>query len=143
MGRYIQWTDVVNRYPDVAKIAGAENVSSSWLGFAEYEVDARLASKYAVPFTNSPPPPIVQDLCIDLTYYKATIRQKENEALLAYLDARFKGLVSGTLMIPGVAAVGARVAYEDTQQKGSFGWDDPLNWKPSEDALDDSRESRE
>ena len=143
MGRYIQWADVVNRYPDAAKIAGAENVSSSWLGFAEYEVDARLASKYAVPFTTSPPPPLVQDLCIDLTYYKATIRQKESEALLTYLDARFKGLVAGTLMISGATAASAGVSYEDTKQQGAFGWDDPLNWQPSESALEDSKESRE
>ena len=100
MGRYISWNDVVGRYPTAAQIkaaAGAENMGSYWLVHAEDEIDSRVACRYTVPF--SPAPFLIQDLCIDLTYYKCTIRQKESESLWAYIKDRIDGIVDGTILL--------------------------------------------
>jgi len=143
MGRYIGWQDVVGRYPDAAKIAGAEQVSSSWLTQAEYEVDARLAVRYATPFVSTPAPVLVQDLCIDLTYYKATIRQKGSEKIYEYLKDRFAAIVAGTIVVPGAVAVtgGAMTAAPTFQT--AFGYDDAENWRPAADDIENTEARRE
>ena len=144
MGRYINWADVANRYPDAAKIGGAENVSSSWIYGAEAEVDARLATKYTTPFVSTPAPAIVADLSIDLTYYKATFRQKGSDTLYKYIKDRFDSLLNGTMVIEGGSVIPVLGFVALVGSRGTaFGFDDPLNWKPSDAATDLSEADRE
>lgn len=142
MGRYILWEDVVNRYPDAAKLGGAETVNSSWICGAEAEVDARLAVRYTTPITTSPAPDLVRDLCVDLTYYKANIRSKGAKALGEYLESRFAMLVNGTMALPtGVTAT--TVSEAGGSYDSAFGRDDPEYWQPSCDGIEASRDERE
>jgi hypothetical protein len=133
MGRYIDWEEIAGRYPDVARIAGATGTGSYWLGYAESEVDARLAVRFTTPF--SPAPDVVRDLCIDLTYYKMTMRQKNSEVIREDIEARFEALVNGTMALPtSYTVVADTLMWSEESQSGyhtAFGPDDPLNWIPS------------
>lgn len=146
--RYIDWADVVNRYSDVARIGGAESVSSSHLQFAEAEVDARLSVLYTVPFT--PAPPLVKDLCIDLTYWRMTMRQKGSEVIKKYIDERIEGLIGGTIVLTDAAGAvlpqnQESLAWSEQNQTGyhtAFGPDYELNWMPSSAYIADVDETR-
>lgn len=145
MGRYITWDAVTGRYKDAATIVGAEGIGSYYLGAAEAEVDGRLAALYSVPF--APVPEIVQDLCVDLTYYKMTLTRKDSETLKGYIDARFKDILAGTLMLTTsgtvLAAQAAGTAWGTHQTYHSvFGADDPVNWQVGSAELQASEDMR-
>lgn len=100
---YITWEDIANKYPASAKISNGSNTSSVFIAGAEAEVNAALASRYLVPFT--PAHPLVQDLCIDLAYYKMSIMQEGSERLGKYVEKRLQDLNNGTLTLPGAEPV--------------------------------------
>lgn len=130
MGRYILWTDVTNRYVDWAKGPDSTIGEAAFIPHAEAEVDARLAVKYSVPF--SPAPYLVKDLSVDLAYYKATIRQESSKLLKDYIDARFKAIIDGTLLLTnsaGVVAGTGGFAWASNSYHSSFGMDDETLWR--------------
>jgi len=141
MSRYIDWEDVVGRYPDAAKIGGADTVNSSFIVGAEAEVDARLAGRYTVPFSSTPP--LVKDLCIDLVYCKMTSRQDSSDKLYQrYLDL-IKEVMSGTVVLvsdTGTAVTNVRtaLAFSTNSYRSAFGPDDAEEWSPSDSALTDA-----
>ena len=146
MGRYIDWAAVAGRYPDAAKIAGAESVGSYWLPGVEAEVDARLSRRYTVPF--SPPPPMVQDLCIDLTYCRMTVRQEETAPIYERAIALLDALVAGTMPLltgsgTSLGGTSSSYAWSTNSYRSSFGPDDPEKWSTSQAALDDAAAGRE
>lgn len=147
--RYINWADVTGRYRDAAKVADATDGANYWIVSAEGEVDARLASKYSVPFANTPTlaPDIVRDLSIDLAYFKMTVGKEGAKELKKYIDERFKGLLDGTISIvsSGGTVVDQAVSAWSNREgyHSSFGVDDPVNWHVSsqwEQATQDARE---
>lgn len=142
MGRYIDWNNITQRYPDITKIGGAAEVGSSYIYDAEAEVDARLAVRYPVPF--SPVPDMIRGLTVDLAYYKATWQQEVAAILKTSLDERFAGLINGTitLTVSGSAIAGSDRAWTDRNFSTVFGPDDPLNWQENPDwneAVQDER----
>lgn len=145
MPRYVSWTDIAGRYPDAAKKAGDSAMGSYWLERAEYEVDAALASKYTVPFT--PCPPVVQDLCIDLTYFKMMINQPGAEPVKKYYDERIKALQDGLMLLVssgGVAAAQGTVSWSSEEGHAtSFGPDDPVDWVISSQWMQDVQDTRD
>ena len=141
MGRYIAWTDVAGRYPAAAKKAGDTEIGSYWLPYAESEVDARLASRYTTPFT--PCPQVIQDLCIDLTYYKMFMFEESSETLKQYIDERIEGLLNGTITLTTSGAASAGVSWsEHSGHHTSFGPDDPVNWHVSSQWAQDVDDDR-
>lgn len=133
MGRYVEWETFVGRYPDAARISGAESTASYWLSYAEFEVDARLAQRYTVPFT--PAPPLVQDLVMDLTYYRMNLKQKWASAVWSSIEERLTAIINGTLALVDPNGVALEVtnpsgmAFNSTSGWGtSFGMDDPVEW---------------
>ena len=93
MGRYIDWQDVVDRYRSVSD-RDATEIGSSFIPYAEAEVDGRLASKYTAPFSNNNM--TVKDLCIDLVYIKVgNLNIEETEKLQTMVDAKFERLING------------------------------------------------
>lgn len=144
MGRYIDWAYVTGRYGDFAKGPDATKAGSYFVNMAESEVDARLAPKYSVPFT--PAPLLVQDLCIDLAYYKATIRQDSSKAIKEYIDERFKGLLDGTILLTnsgGVIDQTGNLAWASNSYHSSFGPDADVNWRVDSQWIQDAQDARD
>jgi len=149
MSRYIQWVDVVGRYPAAAQIAGNTNVGSYWLPGAESEVDARLAGRYAVPFSTAPA--LVQDLCIDLTYCKMTAGQASSTEIYERYLERVTEIVAGTMLltgadgtiIPSRSVSNPSLAWSSNSYRSSFGPDAPENWSPSLSAEIDAESERD
>lgn len=94
MGRYIDWDDVVARYPSISTVGGALEVNTSYIQYAEAMVDGRLSSKFTIPFSDNNL--TVKDLCIEMVYKRAgNLSTKESDKIGAWLEARFKGLLEG------------------------------------------------
>lgn len=143
MGRYISWADVTGRYNDFAKGPDATVAETSFVPQAEAEVDARLAVKYSVPF--SPAPYLVKDLSIDLAYYKATIRQESSKLIKEYIDARFKAIIDGTMVLTnsaGVIGATGNFAWASNSYHSSFGLDSEVNWSVDSGAISDIQDAR-
>lgn len=143
MGRYIDWADVTGRYSDFAKGPDASQANASFVPQAEAEVDARLAVKYTVPF--SPAPYLVQDLCIDLAYYKATIRQKGSEQIKKYIDARFESILNGSMVLTnsdGVISGTGNYAWASNSYHSAFGMDDEVRWRVDDEQISDTEDLR-
>lgn len=144
MGRYITWADVTGRYGDYAKGPDATQAAASFIPQAEAEVDGRLAVKYTVPF--SPAPYLVQDLCIDLAYYKATIRQEGSKSIGESLEARFKAIIDGTLLLTTssgtVISEDSATAWVSNSYHSSFGPDSEVNWRVDSNWILDAMGSR-
>lgn len=141
MGRYIDWSYVSNRYPDAAKIGGAEAVHSAWLFGVEAEVDARLSVRYTVPF--SPAPDLVKDLCTDLLYARMTARQEGSQVIYERVMDLFKEIIAGTVTIPGVTPTGRNSStFASNSYRSAFGTDDSVNWSRSLSEMDDQAADR-
>jgi len=69
MGRYIDWNDVIDRYPTLNTLGGADELSSSYIVYSEAFVDGVLANHYTIPFSSNNM--IIRDLCIDQVYWRA------------------------------------------------------------------------
>lgn len=146
MGRYISWDSVANRYSDAAHAGGAADVGSSFIAGAEAEVEARLAARYTVPFSSTPP--LVADVCIDLAYVRMTARQKESEPIYERAMALLKDMVNGTIPLVDASGVlldqgSATRTFASNSYRSAFGPDDPLNWSPSQSAIDDAQDTRD
>lgn len=69
MGRYIEWDDVIDRYPTLNTLGGADELSSAYIVYAEAFVDGMLADNFTIPFSNNNM--TVKDLSIDYCYWRA------------------------------------------------------------------------
>lgn len=106
--RYTNWAAVVARYPSVARISQAEAtaVESAFIIGAEAEIDARFASRYVVPFANTPTlaPAIIADIATDLAYYRITLLKLEaaqSKVLKDSIDSRITEIANGNMSIVG------------------------------------------
>jgi len=144
MGRYIDWSHVTARYTDFAKGPDATRANAAFIPQAEAEVDGRLAVRYTVPF--SPAPYLVQDLCIDLAYYKATIRQEDSKIIGESLEARFKAIIDGTLLLTNSGGTlvqeSGGAAWCSNSYHSSFGPDSEVNWGVDSNWINDAMSDR-
>lgn len=95
MGRYCDWAEVSGRYPEIAKSKDATDVASSYIFFAEADIDSRLASRFTVPFSSNNV--TAKDLTIDLTYLKVyQFKDPEKAKLIEEsINARIDKLLAG------------------------------------------------
>jgi hypothetical protein len=144
MGRYIDWVDVSNAYPDWSETVSANSVGNLWIPRAEDYVDGRLsAAGYSVPF--SPTPGLVRDLCIDVAYWKLAFASEKGEKLGKILEDTFKAIADGDLVITNSAgSLGTSERAWSTHQDypTQFGVDDPANWAVSSAWAEDNQEAR-
>jgi len=143
MGRYIDWKDVADSYPDWPKAASANSVGNLWIPRAEDEVDARLAPKYTVPFT--PVPGVVRDLAIDLAYYKLVFASDKGKALWESLKERFESILDGSMLLTtsaGALGTGDRAWSTHQSYPTQFGVDSDVNWQVSSAWALDQQEAR-
>lgn len=143
MGRYIDWADVTGRYQDFANAADSTRAEGYFIPYAEAVVDGRLAVKYTVPF--SPAPYIVKDLCIDLAYYKATLRQDGSKAIGDSIEERFKSILNGELILTtsdGVLSTTGNQAWVSNTYHTSFGPDSEVLWQVDTQWVQDIQDER-
>jgi len=145
MGRYINWDDVIDRYPELNTLSGADELSSAYIVYAESFTDGMLAGTYTVPFSNNNV--IVRDLSIDMTYWRATRFKLENavDVRSAYFIT-VDQLVDGTLTMVDdagtiIPALKKKIGLFSTTESyhSSFGMHLPEEWHIDEDNIDDDR----
>ena len=98
MGRYINWDDVTDRYSLLAKgsYAGADEVDSAHITYAENELDALLASTFTVPFSSNNL--TAKDLSIDLTYCRVgNFKLKEQKEFKEMIMDKINMLKNGDM----------------------------------------------
>ena len=86
---YIDYDDVVERYPMLKTTIGNAPALDNDITYAEHELNSRLATHFSVPFSG--PHPTIMDICIDLTYYRQ-IRIKDPD-----LAEKFKEGILGRI----------------------------------------------
>ena len=133
--RYTDWTQVVARYVDVAKERD-ENQLLPFIEDAEGELDARLAPRYAMPYTpGSAAPQIMKSLAIDLAYYRTIWATDRADKLKTYIDERINGLLAGSMALVTSGGVmvsdSVATAWTDKTHRSSFGPDDPIEYSVS------------
>lgn len=149
MGRYIEWDDVVDRYPELNSIGGADEFGPTYVDYAEAFVDGALSDKYTVPFSNNNM--TIKDLCIDYCYWRAG-RFKLADA--ADVQSAFFGTVkmikdgflnlintSGEVISGAEKVMGIHSSTESYHT--AFGIDDPINWRVDSDQIDAVQDSRD
>lgn len=127
----INYADILARYPEVGDLRDATRVDSHYLQYAVTELNARLAPRFSVPFSDNNL--TAKDLAIDLTYAKL-YRYKDpdksasvNSYVSAFIDKLLCGdasmmTTSGEL----VTSIGGTV-YSTTQTYHPvFGMSNPL-----------------
>jgi phage gp36-like protein len=146
-GRYIDWSDVVNRYADVAKDGVDSQRADYNIADAEGEVDSRLAPRYTVPFGgSSTAPQMVRTLAVDLTYWRFIWASDRADKLKEYIDARFDSLVCGSMSLVSSGVIlsdNVVQAWSNTEYRSAFGPDDPINWSVSSAAQYDAQQERD
>jgi hypothetical protein len=144
MGRYIDWTDVQNAYPDWAEAVSANTVGNLWIPRAEDYVDGRLAAAgYSVPF--APTPGLVRDLCIDVAYWKLAFASEKGEKLGKILEDTFQSIHDGEIVITnsaGTLGTAERAWSTHQDYPTQFGVDSDLNWSVSSAWALDQQEAR-
>jgi len=147
MGRYIDWEDVIDRYPELNTLGGADQLSSAYIVYAESYVDAALSTHFTPPFSSNNM--IIRDLSIDWCFWRAA-RFKLDDAIevkssfwetVGLLKDRQLNMYddAGTL-IPSLDK--SFVVSNTNSYHTSFGMDDPINWKIDEDHADDDEGKR-
>ena len=149
MGRYIEYTDLVGRYSQIAKLGGAEAVGSSFIQYAEAEVDARLGVAFTVPFSSGEyAPTTVKDLAIDFALLKATFgKDKAWDRLNKMLNERVEMIVAGTIAM--ILPDGTRLEQSGNAIWSStesytpiFGMGDPMDFEVDPDRIGDENDAR-
>ena len=94
MGRYIDWDDVVLRYPSIDNIGGAAEVGSAWIGSIENQIDGMLSKSYSIPFSSNNE--TVKDLAIELTYIRVgNLKVEEADSMKTNFMDRIERIING------------------------------------------------
>lgn len=70
MGKYIDWSDVTDRYPEIATLQGSDEFAENYVVYAEGLVEGLLADYYTLPFSNNNL--TVKDLAIEAAYFRGS-----------------------------------------------------------------------
>lgn len=93
MGRYITYADLIGRYESVSNRGGAEEIDSSYIRYAEFELDSRLSPKFTAPFSTNNI--TARDLSIDIAYSRLMRVGPDSEELRKNIQARIDDLLMG------------------------------------------------
>jgi len=146
MGRYINWDDVIDRYPELNTLGGADQLSSSYIVYSEAFVDGVLANNYTVPFSNNNM--IVRDLAIDYTYWRAArFKFEDATAVKSSFFQTVEMIKDGqVVMIDDTGAIIEQIKkkigiFSTTESYHSaFGMHDVEEWHIDEDNITDDRD---
>lgn len=140
MGRYVNYADVVNRYPMIGKSGGEDQITSDFIRYAEFELEEKLGKKFSIPFSSNNM--TAKDLSIDLTYLKfmrTTGNDFDFETLQASVNSRIAGLLKGDafMAIESSDPLGKSEdsVYVGMNYKPVFGLGDELEFDVSSERL--------
>lgn len=142
MGRYIDWSDVVDRYPEIASRGGAGVISSAYIVYAETFVDGMLASHFTPPFSTNNQ--TVRDLSIDCVFWRAARFKDENaiqvksdfySVINMLKDGKMSmATVSGSI----IAARNGSIGFSTTQSyHSSFDMGESEHWRVDSSHISD------
>lgn len=143
----IDWSDVNRRYPETLKLADATNADSSWVPFAIAELHARMAPRFAVPFSTNNE--TAKDLAIDLVFAKF-YRWKNPEqaaAVNSYVAEQIKMLLDGKMAMittsgDTISATGGTVFSTTEDYHPVFGMSPTEYSVPSSAQIDAEEDAR-
>lgn len=145
MGRYIDWEDVIDRYPSLNTIGGADETSSTYIVYGEAYIDAQLSNMYTVPFSNNNM--TVRDLVIDYVYWRAGRFKLEDASAvqsaffqtIAMIKKGQMAMIDADGSITGVKkAIGIFSSTESYHS--SFGMRPTIEQHIDQDLIDDERD---
>jgi phage gp36-like protein len=146
MGDYADWSDVTARYPKSATKVDAEEMQDSYISGAEGVMNAYLAKQFTTPLSGKPP--LLEDICVDLTYCKLAFNQdkgvpKLREAAMELL----KDIADGKILLTDatgavVSSVGAAAWSSDEDYHRTHSDLGPMEDLVDPDRLDDQVSER-
>ncbi len=133
MGRYINWDDIVLRYPSINKLGGASEIGSAWIGAVENQLDGMLSKSFTVPFSTNNE--TIKDLAIELTYIRVgNLKVDESKEMreqfmdrIKRINSGMEGLVTSTGEIVGM--IGETVWSSTAGYNSVFDVDGVNNWE--------------
>ena len=147
----INWSDVTLRYKVLGDYDSTSAQQVKYIAFAEAELNRRLSSCYAVPFSSTNI--TARDLVIDIAFAN-TVKFRDNEkyaTVMKHIDKVTKKLCAndasmiyddGSLLLP-TGTSGSSKVYSSTQNyEPTFDMDDQINQAPSTDMLEDIEDGR-
>ena len=156
MGKYTDANCIKLLYKEVETAKLTDQDMEFYIGFAEAEVDGRLAKRYALPLTEVPA--IIKDVSTELALIKIIDRfftsqaQDENEQRNVRkdeLDELLAGISSGTLCLVNsdgivLAAVEGLVGITSDTSKytPTFGVGEAINEEVDPDRVEDENDDR-
>lgn len=146
MGRYIEFNDLVERYPTANTRGGDTTIDSGYIVPAEFEVDGWFSRHMTVPFSSNNM--TVKDLAIDLTYVRLAIGKDERvDKIEKRLMDRVKRIQDGeeemrTSDGNAVQVIGDAVFSTEEGYHTSFGPDDASMYRVDSDWMQDVEDDR-
>lgn len=143
---FVTWKDVVDRYPAIATKGSSKSVESSYLYFAENQVNGMFAENFTVPFSSNNI--TAKDLAIDVTYLRIGIPNvTDTEKLMKMLDHRVKMLNNGTYKMmlddgTSLVTLGDVVYSSDADFHKTFGHGDVEDFFPDSSQIYDEDQER-
>lgn len=148
MGRYINWDDVVDRYPEIDTLGDSGAVTSTYIVYAEAYTDGMLQSHFTPPFSSNNV--VVRDLTIDCVYWRAGRHTLENaETVREEYFETIKMLKTGDLNMLDESGnqagirTGSAIYSTTASYHSSFGIDDPTNYMVDSGAIVDIQDARD
>lgn len=145
MGRYVTFQDVQDRYA-ITLDEGALSVESTYIYYAENELDSLLAPYFTVPFSSDNA--TAKDLAIDLTYFRiSNFKVTERKEFKEMIMERIQRIIEGTeKMITGgdpLASVGNTVYSTTMDYLPAFSMLDDIDQHVDKNLLEDQANERD
>lgn len=146
MGRYIEWDDVVLRYPNAGRSGGSSEVGSVHITYAEAYLESRFSGYFTIPFSSNNL--TAKDLSIDLTYLRiGNFGQKDRKIFRDEIEDRIKQIKLGNDQMitnsgDSLGSVGEAVYSPHQNYHPVFGMDDEFMFDVDSSQLIDEEDAR-
>ena len=98
MGNYVNWDDVVGRYPKTSNVSDSDEMTDSFITGIEAFMDGYLAKVFDVPVSGEPP--LLKEIATDLVYSKIALhKDKAVPELRERTIQTLKDIIDGTMLL--------------------------------------------
>lgn len=148
---YADYNDLLNKYPELEKVGGSVEVTSSRVFAAEREIDSMLSGSFTTPFSTNNY--TATDLTVDYVYltYMITKKPKLVEGKMDLFMKRIESLNDGKSAMIDTAGVslgfanafqGGAIGSNNSQYDPTFDMDRIENSRVDKDLIDDIEDSK-